>query len=97
MAEKRAMTSGQQGDERVERLQKRVYEVEAEKKKSEADFQKAMDSINSDYAQLESEMRELRERNKQHSMKQIMAGISASLPQSTGGPVGTEQRGMYVY
>ncbi|XP_060076603.1 dynactin subunit 1-like isoform X2 [Ylistrum balloti] len=84
LVEKKLDNATRDGDERVEKMQRKLDEVQLQMKKKEKEFEETMDTLQSDIDTLEQEKLELKERLKILSKKTLLEGISRQAGQTVG-------------
>ncbi|XP_021378666.1 dynactin subunit 1-like isoform X2 [Mizuhopecten yessoensis] len=84
LVEKKLDNATKDGDERVEKMQRKLDEIQLQMKKKEKEFEETMDTLQSDIDTLEQEKLELKERLKILSKKTLLEGISRQAGQTVG-------------
>ncbi|XP_064610266.1 dynactin subunit 1-like isoform X3 [Liolophura sinensis] len=84
LVEKKLENNSKDGDDRVEKIQRKLDEANLQLKKKEKEYTETMDALVADVDALEQEKAELKERLKVLSKKTLLEGISRQSKDSAG-------------
>ena len=84
MAEIRASKHGEAGDERTASLNRRITQLEADLAKKEAEYRTSTEALQVENAELDEEVRQLKEKQKMTSRYQLSSQLKGTIQESGG-------------